>query len=89
VRLAKQQLFDERGGLVTEVSYSSYQQLNSERPEIWPGVVLVSRPHDNYAARFTFSVESFEVNPALPATAFALENKENLPVTDLDKPEKP
>jgi hypothetical protein len=89
VRLAKQQLFAERGGLVTEVSYSSYQKLNSERPEMWPSVVLVSRPHDNYAARFTFSGESFEINPDLPASAFVLENKENLPVTDLDKPEKP
>lgn len=87
LRLAKQQLFDERGGLVTEVSYSSYQKLSSERPELWPSVVLVSRPHDGYAARFTFNGESFEINPDLPATAFVLENKENLPVTDLDKPE--
>lgn len=88
-RLAKQQLFDERGELMTEVSYAGYQKLNGERPEMWPSVVLVARPHDGYAARFTFSSESFEVNPDLPATAFELENKENLPVTDLDKPEKP
>src|SRR5205085_5278205 len=86
VNLARQQLFDERGNLVTEVYYSNYQKLNTERPELWPSVILVSRPHDGYAARFTFSSESFEVNPELPPTAFILENKENLPLTDLDKP---
>ena len=89
VTLAKQQLFNDRAALVTEVFYSSYQKLNAERPEAWPSVVLVSRPHDGYAARFTFGGENFEVNPELPAAAFVLENKENLPVTDLDKPENP
>lgn len=89
VSLARQQLFDERGNLVTEVYYSNYQKLNAERSELWPSVILVSRPHDGYAARFTFGSESFEVNPELPPTAFALENKENLPLTDLDKPQQP
>lgn len=89
VSLAKQQLFDERGDLVTEVYYSNYQKLNAERSELWPSVILVSRPHDGYAARFTFGSESFEVNPELPPTAFMLENKENLPLTDLDKPQQP
>jgi hypothetical protein len=88
VNLARQQLFDEPGNLVTEVYYSSYQKLNAERSELWPSVILVSRPHDGYAARFTFGEESFEVNPELPPTAFTLENKENLPLTDLDKPLK-
>lgn len=86
ISLARQQLFDERGNLVTEVYYSNYQKLNAERPELWPSVILVSRPHDGYAARFTFGSESFEVNPELPPTAFSLDNKENLPLTDLDKP---
>ncbi len=88
VSLARQQLFDERGNLATEVYYSNYQKLNAERPELWPSVILVSRPHDGYAARFTFGGESFEVNPELPPTAFTLENKENLPLTDLDKPQQ-
>ena len=90
LKLAKQQLFDERGQLMTEVAYSDYQQLNSDQPDFWPSVVQIARPHDGYAARFTFSGEKFEINPAdLPATAFVLDNKENLPVTDLDKPETP
>src|SRR5262245_24996117 len=89
VQLAKQQLFDQRGELMTEVFYSNYQKLNAERAELWPSVVLISRPHDGYAARLTFSGDNFEINPELPAAAFVLENKENLPVTDLDKPQKP
>lgn len=88
VNLVRQQLFDDKANLVTEVHYSNYQKLNAERTELWPSVILVSRPHDGYAARFTFGDESFEVNPELPPTAFTLENKENLPLTDLDKPLK-
>lgn len=90
LQLAKQQLFDEQGGLLTEVSYTSYQKLNPSQVDLWPTVVLVARPHDGYAARFTFNEDYFELNPSdLPATAFVLENKENLPVTDLDKREQP
>jgi hypothetical protein len=90
LKLTKQQLFDGRGSLVTEVSYSGYQKLNPDQPLLWPSVVQIARPHDAYAARFTFSDEKFEINPTdLPTTAFVLENKENLPVTDLDKPVNP
>jgi hypothetical protein len=90
LRLAKQQLFDDHGQLTTEVSYTDYQQFNPDQPGLWPGVVQIARPHDGYAARFTFSNDKVEINPAnLPATAFVLDNKENLPVTDLDKPENP
>ena len=87
LQLKRQQLFDEHGELVTEVTYSSFQKMGEANAALLPGVVLVSRPHDGYGARFTFSPENFEVNPGLPATAFSLENKDNLPVTDLDKPQ--
>ena len=88
LQLKRQQLFDERGEMVTDVTYDNYQKMGEAQAALLPGVVLVSRPHDSYGARFTFSAEHFEVNPELPATAFTLENKENLPETDLDKPVK-
>ncbi|NOT60072.1 MAG: hypothetical protein HOP19_07590 [Acidobacteria bacterium] len=88
LQLRRQQLFDGRGGLVTEVTYSNYQKLGEANAATLPTVVLVSRPHDGYGARFSFSPENFELNPELPQTAFVLENKENLPETDLDKPVK-
>lgn len=88
LQLNRQQLFDERGELMTEVAYANYQTMGVTNVATLPGVVLVSRPHDGYGARFSFSAEHFEVNPELPATAFTLENKDNLPETDLDKPVK-
>ena len=88
VQLRRQQLFDGRGELLTEVTYSNYQKLGETNAAMLPTVVLVSRPHDGYGARFSFSPENFELNPELPQTAFVLENKENLPETDLDKPVK-
>ena len=88
VQLRRQQLFDGRGELLTEVTYSNYQKLGEANAAMLPTVVLVSRPHDGYGARFSFSPENFELNPELPNTAFILENRENLPETDLDKPVK-
>jgi hypothetical protein len=88
-RFARQQIFDNQGELTTEVSYSDYKKLNSESAGVWPGVILVSRPHDGYSARLTFSEDRFEINPQLSANAFTLENTEGLPETDLDKPITP
>jgi hypothetical protein len=83
----RQQLFDEKGSMSTEIRYSGYQKLSDENAHVWPTVVLVSRPYDNYAARLTFASGRFEVNPDdLSPNAFVLENTENLPVTDLDGP---
>jgi hypothetical protein len=89
-RFSRQQIFDDRGILVTEALYSNYAKLNADSNETWPSVILVNRPHDGYSARLTFNDQKFDVNPTdLGAGAFTLENTENLPVTDLDKPEKP
>jgi hypothetical protein len=88
-RFARQQIFNNQGELTTEVSYSDYKKLNGESKSLWPGVILVSRPHDGYSARLTFSEDRFKVNPQLPANAFMLENTEGLPETDLDKPITP
>ncbi|MFN0124621.1 MAG: hypothetical protein ACKV2V_29315, partial [Blastocatellia bacterium] len=86
--LARQQLFDERGQVATEVSYSGYMKLTEKNDDstVWPATVLISRPRDGYAARLTFTPGRVEMNPDLSeARPFVLENTENLPVTDLDK----
>jgi len=88
-KLVRQQIFDARGDLATDVSYTDYRKLNEESADLWPSVILVSRPHDEYAARLLFSAEKFELNPNLPAGAFALENTDNLAEIDLDKPPTP
>lgn len=84
-RFARQQIFDSQGALATEVTYSNFKKLNSDSQDLWPGVVLVSRPHEGYSARLTFTEERFEINPQLPPNAFVLENNEGLPETNLDK----
>jgi hypothetical protein len=87
---SRQQIFDNNGLLVTELIYSSFEKLSEESPVLWPAVILVSRPHDGYSARLTFSAGRFEVNPSnLTAQAFILENSESLPETDLDAPTTP
>jgi hypothetical protein len=88
-RFARQQIFDERGDLATEVQYSDYKPLNAGSQALWPGVIWVNRLHDGYSARLTFNEEKFEINRDLPATAFVLENADKLPETDLDKPPIP
>ncbi len=88
-RFARQQIFDDRGLIATEVQYSDYKNLNAGGQDLWPSVVLVNRPHDGYSARLTFNEEKFDVNGNLREGAFTLENTDNLRVTDLDKPPIP
>lgn len=88
-KFVQQQIFDAKGSLATEVHYSDYKKLSENSGDLWPSVILVSRPHDGYSARLLFSETNFEVNPELPATAFVLENTEKLKEVDLDKPPVP
>ena len=88
-KFSRQQIFDARGELATDVSYMDYRKLSEASADLWPSVILVSRPHDEYAARLLFSAEKFELNPELPAVAFTLENTGKLAEIDLDKPPTP
>jgi hypothetical protein len=86
VRFTRQQIFDAKGELATEVRYADYRKLGENSQDLWPSMILVMRPHDGYSARLLFNEEKFEINPELPPNAFALENTEKLPEVDLDKP---
>jgi len=85
----RQQIFDDQGRLQTEVTYSDYRKLNLSSETLWPGMIEVSRPYDSYLARLSFTEGNFETNVELPPNVFQLDNIENLPVTDLDKPVAP
>lgn len=89
LKFARQQLFDAKGTLTTEVYYSDYRKLSETSADLWPSVILVSRPHDGYSARLLFNETNFEINPELPTAAFTLENTEKLKEVDLDKPPTP
>jgi len=85
-KFARQQIFDARGELATEVQYYDYKKLSESSQDLWPSIIWLSRPHDNYSARLLFSDQNFELNPELPSAAFTLENTEKLKEIDLDKP---
>jgi hypothetical protein len=85
LRFSRQQIFDNRGELATDVQYAEYRKLNPDNQDLWPSVITVDRPHDGYSARLTFTEERFELNPELPPSAFTLENVDGLPETNLDK----
>ena len=88
LQVKRQQVFNEKGELVTDVRYSNYTKLNSDSPVLRPSVVEIRRPYDKYSAELNFLADSTEFNIGeLPATAFVLENTEKLPETNLDKPE--
>lgn len=88
LQLKRQQVFDAKGELTTDVRYSNYSKLTADSQVLRPSVVEVRRPGDKYSAELNFLAESTEFNLAnLPATAFVLENTEQLPETNLDKPE--
>src|SRR5438874_3510099 len=68
-RLTRQQIFDERGLIATEVHYSGYANLSTAGAE-WPSTFFVMRPRDSYSVRLTFL--DLDFNPNLPTTAFEL-----------------
>ncbi len=85
-QFVRQQVFDERGLMTTEIEYAGYMKMNEARNELWPAMIMITRPRDHYAARLTFGGGNFEVNPNLSENQpFVLENTEKLPETDLDK----
>lgn len=85
-KFTRQQIFDAKGELATEVQYYDYKKLSESSQYLWPSVILLSRPHDGYSARLSFNEQNFELNPELPPAAFVLENTEKLKEVDLDKP---
>lgn len=86
LQLKRQQVFDDKGRLITDARYSNYLKFTPDSQVLRPTVVEVQRPYDKYSAELNFLAESTEFNlEDLPATAFVLENEQKLPETDLDK----
>lgn len=89
LQLKRQQVFDAKARLVTDVRYSNYAKLEADSQILRPSVIEVRRPYDKYSAELNLLADSTEFNVEdLPATAFVLENDQKLPETDLDKQPK-
>ena len=56
LNLARQQVFDSKGKLLTDIRYAKYLKLNSDSPILRPSVIEIRRPYDSYSAELNFSV---------------------------------
>src|SRR5712691_2839418 len=89
VRLARQQIFNEKGALVTDVSYGESKKFGDSNA-LMPVQVGLTRPQDHYKITITYQApESVTVDHDYPPEVFVLENKWSLREVDLDAEKKP
>ena len=89
IRLARVQSYDERGQLITDVSYYNEKTLGSGTTASLPSRVEITRPQDQYKLSITYQDSaSVELNREFGPKAFVLENKWQLPEVDLDAQNK-
>jgi hypothetical protein len=90
VRLARLQTFDEKGALITDVTYGELRKFGAEGNVQMPVQVSVTRPQDHYKISITYQApESVNIDRDYPAEAFVLTNKWDLKEVDLDAEKKP
>ena len=85
IRLARVQTYDDRGLLVTDVSYHNERTLGSGPTASLPSRVEITRPQDQYKLSISYQDSgSVELNREYGPKTFVLENKWKLPEVDLD-----
>jgi hypothetical protein len=85
IRLARLQTFDDRGLLITDVSYFNEKPLGSTTSASLPTRIEITRPQDQYKLSISYQDPSaVELNKQYPPEAFVLVNKWQLPEVDLD-----
>src|ERR1700738_4615080 len=90
VRLARLQTFDEKGVLITDITYGEIKKFGTEGNVQMPAQVSLTRPQDHYKISITYQApESVNVTRDYPPDAFVLANKWGLPEVDLDAEKKP
>ena len=89
IRLARLQSYDEKGQLITDVSYANEKALGAGPTASLPSRIEITRPQDQYKLSITYQDSaSVELNRDYPPRAFVLENKWGLPEVDLDAQHK-
>lgn len=85
IRFARMQTFDERGDLITDVTYNDTKAFGEGASLSLPSRIELSRPHDGYKLALTYQApEEAIVDREYPASIFILENKWQLREVDLD-----
>ncbi|MEP7076321.1 MAG: hypothetical protein ABI878_10975 [Acidobacteriota bacterium] len=87
IRLARQQIFDIRGEVSSDIVYGKPGNLSDDSKYAnLPLEITVTRPKEKYSMKLTYQTpESVTVGKLYPDTAFQLENSWTLPEVDLDK----
>jgi hypothetical protein len=85
IRLARLQTFDDKGMLVTDVSYGEQKSFGEGGRVMLPARVELTRPHDRYKLNLTYqSPEAVVIDRQYDPEVFVLQNKWQLPEVDLD-----
>jgi hypothetical protein len=85
LRLARVQIYGDRGQLITDVVYSNPQPFGEDGRLRLPAQIELTRPQDHYSIRIAFQDPgSVKVDNEIDPEIFVLKNGSNLPVVDLD-----
>jgi len=85
IRLARLQSFDDRGLLITDVSYWDEKPLGEAAQIRLPGRIEITRPHDHYKLSIAYQTPAaVDIDKEFRPEAFVLENRWQLPEVDLD-----
>ena len=85
LRLARVQMYGDRGQLVTDVVYSQSQPFGEEGRLRLPAQIELTRPQDHYSIRLAFQDPgSVKVDQPYDPEIFVLKNTSNLPEVNLD-----
>ena len=85
IRLARIQAFNDKGLLITDVSYWDEKPFGESAQFRLPSRVEITRPHDHYKLSISYQTPAaVEVDREFQPEAFVLENRWQLPEVDLD-----
>jgi len=87
IRLARQQLFDAKGEIESDIVYGAEGNLtDTGQYNRLPLEIVVTRPQEKYSMKLTYQTpELVKIGTKYPSTAFVLQNTWDLDVVDLDK----
>jgi hypothetical protein len=89
LRLARVQIYGERGQLLTDVVYSKQQPFGEGGRLRLPAQIELTRPQDHYSIRIAFQDPgAVKVDQPYDSEVFVLKNSANLPEVNLDAKKK-
>jgi hypothetical protein len=86
IRLARQQIFDDKGVLENDITYGTEQKFGENGGYSMPVQVQITRPKERYSVKLTYEEPAAVViGKIYDPEVFVLENRWQLPEVDLDK----